>query len=413
MVIMGKFPKPIVIIAFLLFSLTLTCYRIFSLWNRFLPDFSVFYYGSQALVHQINPYKSTLIFTGIGYPLSSLFIYTPLLIFPYQIAQNIFLLLNIIALYALVYISLSIVKRLTRLYFLFFLSLALLSFPASFTLGMGQSNIIGYTFLLLGYYLFTHKRHWTGGICLSLAYITKPILLFTILFFLIQKKWRIFLTCSIMLLLVFIVSVTIFNHTYSLYYITHILPQLLNFTGREVYYNQGITGFIARLTANIFIRKLVSACFGILSLGILLYLTQRKDQKSDLLFSLYLITLLLSDSLSWQHHFVILLFPFICTFFLIQKKKRNYWLMGLLTLSYLLVSGNMKHPGIFLTFPWVLLLSHVFYGTILLYGLSLYLLLKPSLTKKTVLTTTYCVFLLFITVQYVLFITCRSSICLR
>jgi len=81
---------------------------------------------------------------------------------------------------------------------------------------------------------------------------------------------------------------------------------------------------------------------------------------------------LIVNNFSWQHHFVFMIFPFLVTLFYVQKIKINLKLLFVLSVSYLLISFNLKNPNVV---P-VLLQSHVFYGAILLWILQVYLILK-------------------------------------
>jgi len=96
-------------------------------------------------------------------------------------------------------------------------------------------------------------------------------------------------------------------------------------------------------------------------------------KKEDLELSLFIITLLLIDTLSWQHHFVWLMFPIIILGYYVARSRKVC--LGLLIIfSYLLISWNFKNPSLFSQFPESLVLSHTFYGTFMLYLLNVLLL---------------------------------------
>src|SRR6266581_1219146 len=61
------------------------------------PDFNVYYYSANDVFHHKNPYTDRSMFTGFNYPLMTTFFYIPLLLFPYKIAQGIFVLLSFLA----------------------------------------------------------------------------------------------------------------------------------------------------------------------------------------------------------------------------------------------------------------------------------------------------------------------------
>ena len=142
--------------------------------------------------------------------------------------------------------------------------------------------------------------------------------------------------------------------------------------GREIYYNQGIMGFISRITSDLTVRKDVTVVISLLLTTVCGYFATKKQNKIHV-FSLFIITLTLIDTLSWQHHFIWLIFPFIATAVTLHRKKMA--VPGiLLCISYLLTAWNFKHPEIYAHFPAVLFLSNQFYGAILLWGIIIYLL---------------------------------------
>src|SRR5438477_1929164 len=157
MAIMGKRFKSKIIYLLIPLIIFLAGYRIISLWNRFLPDFDVFYYAAQETLYYHNPYQSQKLFTAFNYPVTTILLYLPLLLFPYTQAQNIFLIITMLFIPLIILLSLHILKKYRLTYFLFFYFLSLLFFPINFTLGMGQSNIIGLFFIMMSYYFLSQS----------------------------------------------------------------------------------------------------------------------------------------------------------------------------------------------------------------------------------------------------------------
>lgn len=404
--------RKIIINSFLfLFCLLLVFYRIFSLWNSLLPDFHVFYYATTDLLHQKNPYIDTFLFTGLGYPIFALFFFIPFTFLPFPIASKVFLLLNVFSLGYIIFLSLSLLQKYSLRNFLFFLLLCLFFFPVIFTLGMGQSNLLALMFLLAG--IFLKKRFdFFPGILLSLSILIKPIFIIFFLFFFLEKHWKILFTSFLFISLAITISVKLFGIYYYGYYITSLVPHLLSLSGREIYYNQGFTGFIARLTPNLMLRKIIPSIGG---LFLVCYLFVMKFQKISYehILSAFCIVLVLIDTLSWQHHFVFLIFPFITAYFTILEKKEKNILFLLLGISYILVGYNIPNPLIFSRFPTTLLLSHVFFGTLLLLFIFSYVNFNWSfLQNKKVINLSYIVFIFLVLVEYFVFIMCRGHICL-
>ena len=72
--------------------------------------------------------------------------------------------------------------------FLILLSLALISFPVKFTLGMGQMNLIAFAFLISSYLFYKEKKTNLAGLLLGNAFLLKPILGFSLIFFVLKKR---------------------------------------------------------------------------------------------------------------------------------------------------------------------------------------------------------------------------------
>jgi len=331
------------------------------------PDFSIYYYSTLDVTKHINPYTDKSLFTAYNYPIASNVLLLPLLLFPYTIAQGLFLFLSFGALAGAIYLSIKIIyKKFSWKLFFLFLSLSLLSFPVKFTFGMGQSNLIGYFFLIYGFFLYKKQKYNKAGMALSISILFKPVLSFLFLYFLLQKMWKLLIVSLSVLLLCNVIAFSLYPKE-TVYYITAMLPRLFDVAGREVYFNQGFIGFIARITSVLLLRSIISFLFSLLIIGLITYRTIRRKHKT-LSFALFLTALPMIDTLSWQHHFVFLIFPFIFIGSQLWREKRKL-LLFLLFISYVFVSWNIKNPKMFFHFPKVLLLSHVFYATAILFFL--------------------------------------------
>jgi hypothetical protein len=117
---------------------------------------------------------------------------------------------------------------------------------------------------------------------------------------------------------------------------------------------------------------LISVVLIALSFLIIWLKNSKKAAAVNLTFSLLITLSLLINNFSWQHHFVWLLFPFITIFYFMKDKKLSWYYYLVLGISFFLVGFNLKSPNLL---P-VILISHVFYGALMLWGLNLYLLAK-------------------------------------
>ncbi|MBI4080723.1 MAG: DUF2029 domain-containing protein [Candidatus Levybacteria bacterium] len=343
------------------------------------PDFTVFYGTARNILNGTNPYEDPTLFTGLGYPIVTGLGYVPFLLFPYTAAQTLFTVLSIVSIFLSLYVILKHLQvKSLSFAVLLFTPFIVFSFPTQFTLGMGQSNFLAYAILLYSFHLFTQKKLYKGGILFGIAVIIKPLFIVLTLFFLLRKSWKfLFVTSSTVCIFV---GITILSYgiTIYIYYLTELIPHLLKISGREVYYNQGITGFVARLIPDLAVRKMTA---NIISLSLLFFslVWMRMRRFSDTAaFNLLLVVLVLVDSLAWQHHFVFLIFPFI-TLSMRFWRQKNYTFLGVLFFSYLLISINIELPQKIAFIPF---LSHGFYGAVLLLTLALFSLGESEPFKK-------------------------------
>lgn len=333
------------------------------------PDFQVLYLAAKDFLSGLNFYQNKEIFTGVGYPPTTLLFYLPFTIFQYNLAQTIFFALNLALVVATIYLSFKIVNQKPKTWhFLLALCLTLISFPTKFTLGMGQNNLVSLSLILISFYAHKREKNSWAGIFLGLAISLKTIFGFFLIFYLIKKKYKLLVYVIITITVLFLISILIGGIGFYGYYFEKIIPPLLNLTGREIYYNQGLMGFISRLVQDNNLRKIIWEMISFILIAIASFKTL-KTKNENLAFSLFIICLLLIDSLSWQHHFVWLIFPFV----VIGKellKKKSVIFTSLFILSYLLISWNFKNPNLNFGVLNPLIFSHVFIGTITLYFLN-------------------------------------------
>lgn len=356
----NKFPtKKLIDFFFILFSLAVFLHigiSVYKIVTTSAPDFSVFYQSTYDLNRGINPYTQSSLYTGLGYPIVTTIFFIPFILLPYKIAQGVFVILSAFSVLAIVYLSLLLTNRkVDWRKFLFFSALAYLSFPTKFTLGMGQSSLLAYLLLLLSYYFYSRKTKVVSGVFLGITVLVKPILGFMFIFFILRKEWKIITAALFLIFSLTLLSIILYGFDKYYIYLTHIIPPLLKPVGREIYYNQGLMGFISRLTSNLTVRSVAVLISSLLLIGLI---TKHKTS-NNLQFALFLTTLTLVDTLSWQHHFVFLIFPFITA--------ANFKKLFFLILAYFLVSGNIKDPQIFSSFPVNLILSHTFFGALILF----------------------------------------------
>jgi len=342
------------------------------------PDFSQYWISAKVLVANEDPYLTPdLPFPNASPPISEIF-FLPFAFLSHQIGLVLFTYISFASIIGSVFLSLKIViKKVPWHYFLLFTGLSLASFPIRFTLGMGQLNAIVLFLLLLAVCLETKpvKNSLAAGLSLGLAIALKPTFAFFLLFFVLKKSWKMVFISSLTVAVPALATLIFWSpQIWVSWYQSAILP-LTSYTARGiyVYQNQGIFGFLSRQISNFNARIILHKAATISLIPLAAYLVFKKKE-INLGLSFFIITLLLFDITSWQHHFVWLMFPFVVLFTYILKSK-NAILLGLLILSYLLVSYNIKYDYIY---PKIIL-SNQFYGAIILWGINFYFLVSRQI----------------------------------
>lgn len=341
------------------------------------PDFTQVWKSAKALTTARDPYLEAGLDYLNGYPPVTEIFFLPLAPFPYHQALAIFTYISFTAIVGSVFLTLKIAaKKVPWYYFLSFLGFSFLTFPIKFSLGLGQVNMIVLFLLLLAFFLETKAKgnSTAAGLSLGIAIALKPIFAFFLLFFALKKSWKVVFTG--MLTVAVLIAVTLILSSPQIWiswYQTGILP-MINFTSSSLYtpVNQGIFGFLYGYIPNLNARIYLSRAAAIVLIPTASYFAFKKKDL-NLGLSFFIITLLLTDIASWQHHFTWLMFPFAVLFVNILKSK-NAVLLGLLILSYFLVSWNFRYP---LSYPLILRPTQ-FYAGVIMWGINLYFLKRGN-----------------------------------
>ncbi len=365
------FPIVLFVVAFLLMSKVI--------FNDSFPDFRSYYYNPIISIQDINPYLANKnLFTPSVYPPFIFIFFLPLSILSFAVAQKLWIILSIFALL----ISLKLLFKVYEIKFssslgLILSSLVFLSFPAKYTLGMGQINMLILLCLCIFIYYF-NKSEIKAIPFLGLSLLLKFFPLIMPLYLILKRKWKALFILVVVTILGLLFSFIFVRQEINIYFYQKILPTLVN-AWQGYYYNQSLSGVIVRAgvdpTYRGFIRGLVSIIILIFTF-LPIVLSKLKDKFTiNLEISTIITASLLLNSFSWQHHFVWSLVPFITTYFFIKKYakgEQGIFLYIVLFISYLLISTNLKSP---LNYPQ-LIQSHVFFGGLILLILQLFLLFR-------------------------------------
>ncbi len=356
-----------------------------TLFLNFYPDFKIHYLAPFAVFKGLNPYLGGKgYFTPDVYPPFTILLFSPFILLPYGFAEKIWTLLSIIFLIGSLYLIFKINKEkmFSRIGFLISALLFAFYFPIKFTLGMGQINFLILFLVTLSIYFLNKNKNYLTGTFLSLSIMIKFFPILFLPYLIILKKWKILFSFIAVSTVVFLFTLIIIKPDINIYFYKNVLPTL--FGGWKTdYYNQSLSGFLGRQISNGFARELLRIIISLILVAVpflvILKNNSKKTTKVNLSFSLLITLTLLINNFSWQHHFVWLLFPFITIFYFIKNRKLDWSYYFVLGVSFFLVGFNLTNPNIF---P-VIFISHLFYGTLILWGLNLYLLLKKTSEAKT------------------------------
>ena len=338
------------------------------------PDFEVYYAAARAFLEGKNFYLATSSAgTTFIYPPIALLLAIPFSIFPFLTAQMIWTAISILVFLISVLLLLTINnEKFFSNRFLFLFGMAFFSFPAKFTLGMGQINMFILLLLVVFLYFIQQKRSKIAAFFLSLGFNIKLFPLLLPILFIIRKQWKLLFYIISFTVGICLFSVIIFSPRMLWEFLSSISPGIV-FSTRTDYYNQALSGFVFRLMSVSTPADIVIKIISVVLLLVTVYFVWRDGNKKKDLFVGLIITLqLLINSFSWQHYFVWLLIPYAQIFYsLVERRARKSEYIPLF-LSYFLTQSNLAHPY---AFP-LLFQSHVFFGTLFLWGYILYIIHK-------------------------------------
>ena len=354
-------------ILFFLASLSLLAYSFFPIIKRgiYLLDFALFYHPVGKLLSQnLNPYQST---TPLLYSPPMLLLLYPLNFLPLTPSQLIWTTLSFLSLLLGLWLIIKTTSLKPSLYWFLLISpFFFLSFPAKFTLGMGQINHFVLLFFTLSFYLYQKKRLQFSALFLTLAFLSKFFPLWVLVFFVFKKDHQFLKNLTLYSLSAFAITALLLPFKITKDFFITVMPSFFNHTHNSSYYNQALTGLISRSIQNSTYQTYTAIVLTLLLL--ILTLRKIKTLSASFQFSLLITLSLLTAPVAWQHHLVFLFFPLIT---LLAKflKTKQYPQLSLLLFSYLLIFINLKTPPIPDSFLNQLFLSHATLGSLIIFFL--------------------------------------------
>jgi alpha-1,2-mannosyltransferase len=331
-------------------------FNLFHLIRQFpLNDFGVYMDGVKHTLSG-NPYTLKF-FDYYNYPPAATLFFYPFSLLPINTAEFIFTGLSLFSLF----LSLLLLYKLTHPrfspYWLVPIAYLFLRFsPVRLTLTLGQINLIVLLLILLTYHW---RQSWLGGITLGLAFIFKFTPAFLLLFFVLNRRWRVVLGFFYTVTLLHFLAILTFGWDLTSYYYTQILPRII-ITPQLTYMNQSFTALLGRLGLFSIFPKLVVLP--------LIYLLSRRPLNFAA-FCLWLIVMTtIIPAFAWQHHYVFL----IPALFVLTLRS-----LPLAAVFYLLLTFTIgpNFPG----YPNPFIHSHLFLSSVLI----LFLMLRYSPNHKS------------------------------
>lgn len=322
------------------------------------PDFAYYYQAAQEIFQRVgNPIHLL--------PPPSLLVFAPLSLIPYEAAQTGWVILSFVSLIAVVWRVAEVIGIRDGWVRVGLISLAYLSFPTQFTLGMGQVNLIALWLLVLSVSLESQRKSIYAAGLFTLAILLKPELALLVPVFLFIRRWKFVVGLSGFLSTAIGVSFAVFGVDAFVGYHERLNIAAAGWRDISIYYNQSLSGLLSRMgdTGGTWYVGL-----SVLVMSVTVYaFIKRRAAFPHVLWEAVPLFLLI-EPIAWQHHFVFL----IPTYFSIWKRKHSFTTAVWLVISYFLVSINFAAPAFLDTMPlgWFAA-SHVAVGTIILWVMTL------------------------------------------
>lgn len=297
--------------------------------NTPLYDFDLYYLILQKIKSGMNPYTSVSTFS-LGPPLVFLY-YLPFSFIGLSQARILTTLVNIFAGFTSCFL---LAKKFNRKHlatvFLILSIILFASFPARFSLGMGQPIMLISLLITL---LIIGKQDFWKGFFLASAVLLKTIFIFPFLSFIKNNK-KIVLVSLTVLVISTLFSLVFIKPNWHVYYLSNVFLKLNDspsiLSGLD-YYNQSLKSMFFR--------------FGLFNIYKIVYLPLVAIASLCTVitgsFELSVIFAILLSPISWQHYFLVLFPVFVKTFFDMEKTPKN---LLIFTLSMTLW---------FVQFPWL------------------------------------------------------------
>jgi len=332
-------------------------------WDRDSPSF---YTAAKGIAKKINIYdwvefqtladsifgKSESIYPYLYSPvLAQLFIPLTLLDYPdyffFLFIFNVLLtFLSIFLIYKL--LELKEVETQLPLVFLFFILVG--NIPLHVTIDYGQINMLVFNLILLSMALLKSDKKFISSLLLCLAIFFKIYPALFLVLFLFEKKYRYILYSVINFIIILLLSIILFSQSHWHGFINMSLDNFISGEKSNVFLdfgahinNYSLYGFFSQLFIKNGLPRAYVLPAIILFLITLIFLFKSKIKELikwenlNLNISLILILILVLSTISWVHHYVIIIFPVAYLFKRIIQERRYIYLVPFTLLFYFIM----------------------------------------------------------------------------
>ncbi|HPG29446.1 MAG TPA: glycosyltransferase family 87 protein [bacterium] len=351
-------------------------------------DFLVFYKAAQeALSDKPNLYKEVMHRkTEYNYiPIVS-YAFIPLTFFSEQNSIYVWLLINVILAVASYFLLTRICGIVFQNKFYLLNYLILFNFnPLHETLKWGQVNVVVFFLILCCLYFCLKRNYITSGAFLGLSIILKILPAVFIFYFLITKKFKLAVYACFAVLLIFLISISVFGYKTHYKYFTEKIPATAGLGYKGNIYDQSFQGlcfrffwsgndYVEPFFDNLKFAKICSftlrlLCFAVLAFVLTRYIKGPPSNIKILLgFSITAAGMHLFHSLTWEHHLTWSVILFVSVFAVIIQNKLNRFYLYAALISYLTVALKYGYDNKFFTQGIFILFTGIkLYGIIIIW----------------------------------------------
>lgn len=355
-----------IIIFFSVLHFAVRNYENFFLWDTDSPSY---YTAAEGILRGINIYdhqafqnladelfgRSQTVYPYLYWPIPAQ-VFTPFTLLDYNSYFDALFVINIILTvicFVLIYKLLELKKSRTYITLMFLFIAFSWNIPLVITYHHGQVNLFVFAFILAALWLLKKNRLLFSSffLCLAVYFKIYPALFFVL--FLLQKRVRYLIYSAVSGAVIFLASVLFFSFKPWESFIRMGLNNFLYGKKSEFFFdfnaqwgNVSLNGFLSQLFMYLGLpRNLVFPfLLVLLVLSILIFRKafQRIIQTEDLNVSAsaVLISTLILSTISWNHHYIIMIYPLAVLIHHISEEKRYGYLLPVI----LLTVPILNHP---------------------------------------------------------------------